>query len=76
MSVVQIREQINALNDTERAELSSWLADSSLAERLNPDVEGESVRIADDRLEGIESGKIEEFTEEEFWKRAAARRAQ
>ena len=76
MSVTQIREQIIALNEAERAELSNWLADSSLADRLDPDVETESVRIADERLEGIESGKIEEFTEEEFWKRAAAQRAQ
>ena len=57
MSVIQIREQINTLSDAERAELSSWLLETTHPENDDACLQ-ETISLAEQRSEELRSGKV------------------
>ena len=69
MSVAQIQEQIQNLSFEERVELAHWLKESTTLDNIDPEVEAESLRIANQRLADLESGRVKGLSEEEFWER-------
>ena len=76
MSLAEIREPIEELSFEDRVEPAEWLAATTAADDLAPEVEAESVRLAEKRLADLEVGLAHCISEDEVWRRAAARRAE
>lgn len=66
MSLTQIREAIEDLSPDERWKLSDWLIETNRPADDDP-VMLESLAIAQRHSVELESGKVKEIREEEFW---------
>lgn len=75
MSVAQIQEQILELSEAERIQLAEWLRDSIPDEEDDAYLQ-ETIAIAQRRSEELRTGKVKGLTEEEFWARVNASKAE
>ena len=71
MSLVEIKQQASQLSLEERLELREFLSSLESETTLSPAWQSEIAA----RLEGIESGQVQNLTHEEFWQRIRASRA-
>ena len=74
MSLAQIQEAIEELSAEEVRSLREWLSERSGDAEDDTPYDQEGIRIAQNRLEELLSGKVKGLTQEEFWAEMNARR--
>lgn len=67
MSLAQIQEAIEELSAEEVRSLREWLSERSSDAADDTSYDQEGIRIAQNRLEELLSGKVKGLTQEEFW---------
>lgn len=68
-AIEEAREKIDALNFEERVELTRLLQESIVIDESDPEWDAEGLRIAQERSDDIESGRVKALSAEEFWER-------